>query len=80
MQGYDDSTTGGDVVSGNGAGGGGGGIAGDWSNPLATYLRAILPGVLEEQKLKRKNLELQNENLKLQNKRLKLDLRERLGL
>eukprot|EP00088_Acartia_fossae_P041289 TRINITY_DN431_c0_g1_i14.p1 TRINITY_DN431_c0_g1~~TRINITY_DN431_c0_g1_i14.p1 ORF type:complete len:335 (-),score=82.55 TRINITY_DN431_c0_g1_i14:420-1391(-) len=82
LQGYDDSTggVGGDAVSGNGAGGGGGGIAADWSNPLATYLRAILPGVLEEQKLKRKNLELQNENLKLQNKKLKLDLKERLGL
>jgi len=50
----------------------------DWSNPLATYLKAIMPGVLEEQRLKRKNLELQNENLKLHNKKLKLELKERL--
>lgn len=50
----------------------------DWSNPLATYLKAIMPGMLEEQRLKRRNLELQNENLKLHNKKLKLDLKERL--
>jgi len=50
----------------------------DWSNPLATYLKAIMPGMLEEQRLKRKNLVLQNENLKLHNKKLKLDLKERM--
>jgi len=48
----------------------------DWANPQTSYLKAILPGVLEEQRLKRSILELQNQNLKLQNKKLKMELRK----
>jgi len=48
----------------------------DWTNPQGAYLKAILPGVLEEQRIKRSILELQNQNMKLQNKRLKMELKK----
>eukprot|EP00088_Acartia_fossae_P024196 TRINITY_DN2515_c0_g1_i1.p1 TRINITY_DN2515_c0_g1~~TRINITY_DN2515_c0_g1_i1.p1 ORF type:complete len:438 (-),score=113.83 TRINITY_DN2515_c0_g1_i1:487-1758(-) len=41
-----------------------------------SFLKALLPGTLEAQRLKRNLLELQCQNLKLQNKKLKMQLKK----